>query len=134
MLTRLALKESRLTNDLQEVVDGEDLLDYLRRRGRYAVPGHAPRPALILLDLNMPRKNGREALAEIKADPALRCIPIVILTTSQAERDIFGTYQFGANSFISKPVTFEGLVEVMKALGRYWFQLVERPTLPEERA
>jgi CheY-like chemotaxis protein len=134
MLTRLALEESRLSNELREVIDGEDLLDYLRKRGRYAGPGLAPRPGLILLDLNMPRKNGREALVEIKADPSLRCIPVVILTTSRAERDISGTYQLGANSFISKPVTFEGLVDVMKALGRYWFQLVERPRAPEAQA
>ena len=106
MLARDALKESRLANELHEVVDGEDLLDYLRQRGRYAEPGLAPRPGLILLDLNMPRKDGREALAEIKRDPSLRCIPVVVLTTSQAEQDIFGTYDLGANSFISKPVTF----------------------------
>jgi two-component system, response regulator len=133
LLARLALQESRLAYALREVVDGDDLLDYLHNRGQYAGPGAAPRPALILLDLNMPRKNGREALVEIKADPLLRCIPVVILTTSQAERDIFGTYELGANSFISKPVTFDGLVAVMHELGRYWFQLVERPAQPQDR-
>jgi CheY-like chemotaxis protein len=127
MLTRLALKESRLVNELHEVGDGEELLDYLRHLGRFTDPALAPRPGLILLDLNMPRKDGREALAEIKRDPALRSIPVVVLTTSQAERDIFATYDLGGNSFISKPVSFGGLVEVMKILDRYWFQIVELP-------
>jgi len=104
------------------------LLDFLRRRGRYADPAAAPRPGLILLDLNMPRKDGREALAEIKADPDLRRIPVVVLTTSKAEEDIYRTYDLGVNSFITKPVTFEGLVSVMKALGQYWFEIVELPT------
>jgi CheY-like chemotaxis protein len=127
LLTRLALQESRLANELYEVRDGEELLDYLRHLGRFSDPGLAPRPGLILLDLNMPRKDGREALAEIKADSSLRSIPVVVLTTSRAELDIFSTYDFGGNSFISKPVTFDGLVEVMKTLGRYWFQIVELP-------
>lgn len=127
MLTREALKESRLVNDLRFVEDGEELLDYLSHRGKYADPQSAPRPGLILLDLNMPRKDGREALREIKADPALRSIPIVVLTTSKAEEDIYKTYDMGVNSFITKPVTFEGLVSVMKALGRYWFEIVELP-------
>jgi two-component system, response regulator len=133
MLARLALTENHLVNELREVVDGEDLLDYLRHHGRYSDPALSPRPSLILLDLNMPRKNGSEALAEIKHDPSLRCIPVVILTTSQVERDIFGTYDVGANSFISKTVTFDGLVEVMQALGRYWFQIVEQPGSPPLR-
>jgi CheY-like chemotaxis protein len=127
LLTREALKESRLANDLHEVADGEELLEYLRRQGRYADRSLAPPPGLILLDLNMPRMDGREALAEIKRDPSLRHIPVVVLTTSQAEQDIFKTYDLGANSFISKPVTFEGLIEVMKTLGRYWFQIVDLP-------
>jgi CheY-like chemotaxis protein len=127
MLARDALDESRLANDLHEVVDGEELLEYLRRQGRYADPATAPRPGLILLDLNMPRKDGREALREIKADPELRSIPVVVLTTSQAEEDIYRTYDLGVSSFITKPVSFEGLVAVMKALGRYWFEIVELP-------
>lgn len=126
MLAREALDESRLANDLRFVEDGEQLLDYLYRRGRYQTEA-APRPGLILLDLNMPRKDGREALREIKADPNLRCIPIVVLTTSKAEEDIYRTYDLGVNSFITKPVTFEGLVQVMKVLGRYWFEIVELP-------
>ena len=127
MLTKEALAESRLANDLRLVEDGEDLLDYLRRRGRYTSPDASPRPGLILLDLNMPRMDGREALREIKSDPNLRSIPIVILTTSKAEEDIYRTYDLGVNSFITKPVTFDGLVAVMRGLGRYWFEIVELP-------
>ena len=128
MMASEALEESRLANDLRFVEDGEELMDYLCRRGKYAGPGDAPRPGLILLDLNMPRKDGREALAEIKADTELRSIPIVVLTTSKAEEDIYRTYDLGVNSFITKPVVFESLVEVMKALGRYWFEIVELPS------
>ena len=127
MLAREALAESRLTTELHFVKDGEELMDYLYRRGKYAVPGESPRPGLILLDLNMPRKDGREALREIKADPQLRQIPIVVLTTSRAEEDVHCSYELGANSFISKPVTFVSLVEVMKTLGKYWLEIVELP-------
>lgn len=127
MLAREALEESRLANDLRIVEDGEQLLEYLQRRGPWSDPASAPRPGLILLDLNMPRKDGREALKEIKADPNLRSIPIIVLTTSKAEEDIYRTYDLGVNSFITKPVTFEGLVQVMKVLGRYWFEIVELP-------
>jgi CheY-like chemotaxis protein len=127
MLTRDALAESRLANDLHFVEDGEELMDYLRQRGKHADPQSSPRPGLILLDLNMPRKDGREALREIKSDPSLRHIPVVVLTTSKAEEDIYRTYDLGVNSFITKPVTFDGLVDVMRALGRYWFEIVELP-------
>lgn len=127
MLAREALAESRLTTELHFVKDGEELMDYLYKRGKYATPGDSPRPGLILLDLNMPRKDGREALREIKADPQLRQIPIVVLTTSRAEEDVYCSYELGANSFISKPVTFVSLVEVMKTLGKYWFEIVELP-------
>jgi CheY-like chemotaxis protein len=127
MLTQEALEENKLADDLRFVGDGEQLLDYLYRRGQYADPATSPRPGLILLDLNMPRKNGREALQEIKADLQLRKIPIVVLTTSKAEMDICQTYNLGANSYISKPVTYNGLVEVMKTLGKYWFSVVELP-------
>lgn len=132
MLTRDALAESRLANDLRFVEDGEELLDYLRRRGKHASPQDSPRPGLILLDLNMPRKDGREALREIKSDPNLRSIPIVVLTTSKAEEDIYRTYDLGVNSFITKPVTFDGLVAVMKGLGRYWFEIVELPPVSDK--
>jgi CheY-like chemotaxis protein len=127
MLAREALEESRLANDFRYVENGEELLDYLRRRGQYADPAVSPRPGLILLDLNMPRKDGFEALAEIKEDPNLRHIPVVILTTSRAEEDVYRGYDLGVNSFITKPVSFEGLVEAMKTLGRYWFEIVELP-------
>ena len=127
MLAREALEESRLANDFRYVENGEELLDYLRRRGKYADPALSPRPGLILLDLNMPRKDGFEALAEIKEDPNLRQIPVVILTTSRAEEDVYRGYDLGVNSFITKPVSFEGLVEAMKTLGRYWFEIVELP-------
>lgn len=127
-LARDALHEARLLNDLRFCVDGADLLDYLRRQGTYADPSvEAPRPGIILLDLNMPKKNGREALAEIKSDESLRRIPIVVLTTSNDEQDVLRTYDLGASSFITKPVTFGGLVEVMKAWGRYWFEIVDLP-------
>ncbi|HEY6245349.1 MAG TPA: response regulator [Pyrinomonadaceae bacterium] len=127
MMASDALEESRLANDLRCVEDGEELMDYLHRRGKYAPPNHAPRPGLILLDLNMPRKDGREALKEIKAQPELRTIPVVVLTTSQAEEDIYRTYDLGVNSFITKPVNFESLVALMKTLGKYWFEIVELP-------
>lgn len=127
MMVQEALEEARLRNDLRCVVDGEDLLDYLHRRGRWSDPASSPRPGLILLDLNMPRKDGREALAEIKQDPHLRKIPVVVLTTSKAEEDILRSYDLGVNSFITKPVTFEALVQVALALGRYWFEIVELP-------
>ena len=128
VLTQEALSGARLTNDLRFVVDGEDLMDYLRHEGRYASDASAaPVPGIILLDLNMPKLDGREALAEIKADPNLRHIPVVVLTTSSAEADVLRSYELGVNSFITKPVTFAGLVEVMQGFSRYWFEIVELP-------
>jgi CheY-like chemotaxis protein len=127
LLVKEALEESRVLNELRFVQDGEELLAYLRQRGPYADPATSPRPGLVLLDLNMPRKDGREALREIKADPDLRRIPIVVMTTSKAEEDIFRSYDSGASSYITKPVTFERLVELMKTLGRYWIEFVELP-------
>ena len=106
-------------------------MDYLRRKGKYSDLADTPLPGLILLDLNMPRKDGREALKEIKADPELRRIPVVVLTTSQAEEDIFKTYDLGVNSFITKPVIFESFVELMRQLGRYWFEIVLLPVEKE---
>jgi len=129
-LTRDAFKENRLANALATVEDGEELLEYLHRRGKYKELEGTPLPGLILLDLNMPRKDGREALKEIKAHPEFRRIPIVVLTTSKAEEDILRTYDLGVNSYITKPVTFKSLVEIVKVLGRYWFEVVELP--PEE--
>lgn len=127
LLAAEALRESRVANDLRFVEDGEQLLDYLRRRGRWADPALSPRPGVVLLDLNMPRMDGREALAAIKADPALRRIPIVVLTTSRAEADVLRSYDLGANSFITKPVTFGGLVDAMRVMGRYWIEIVQLP-------
>ena len=126
MLTREALVESHLLNGFETVEDGEELMDYLLSRGKYSGAAARPQPGLILLDLNMPRKDGREALKEIKSHPDLRRIPVVVLTTSKADEDIIRTYDLGGNSFISKPVTFDGLVDVLKTLGKYWFEIVER--------
>ena len=126
LLAQDALAECKLPNELHFVENGDELLDYLHRRGKYSQTS-APRPGLILLDLNMPRKDGREALREIKADPELKRIPVIVLTTSKADTDISKIYDLGANSFISKPVTFDSLVRVMNILGNYWFQIVELP-------
>jgi CheY-like chemotaxis protein len=127
LLAQDALKESRVEAELHFVENGEELLDYLWHRGKYTENGASPRPGLILLDLNMPRKDGREALKDIKADPDLRRIPVVVLTTSRADTDIGGIYELGANSFISKPVKFNALVKVMRMIGEYWFRIVELP-------
>jgi CheY-like chemotaxis protein len=127
-LTREALQHSRLANEMRFVVDGQDLMDYLRREGSYADPAvDAPRPGIILLDLNMPKKDGREALGEIKADARLRSIPVVVLTTSEDEEDVLRSYDLGVSSFITKPVTFAGLVDALRTFTRYWFELVELP-------
>jgi CheY-like chemotaxis protein len=127
LMTKEAFEESRLANDLRFVEDGVELMDYLNRRGKYADPAASPRPGLILLDLNMPRKDGREALREIKADPNLKSIRVIILTTSKAEEDIYRTYDLSAASYITKPVTFAGMAEVIKVLGKYWLEIVELP-------
>ena len=129
-MAKEAWEENRLANDLRFVSDGEELLDYLQHRGQYSDPADSPFPGLILLDLNMPKKDGREALLEIKASPELRQIPIVVLTTSKAEEDIFRSYDLGASSYITKPVTFEGLVETVQHLETYWFAVVELPAAP----
>lgn len=126
-LTQKALEECRLKNEFRHVSDGQELLDYLRRRGAYTDPASSPRPGLILLDLNMPGMDGRTALTALKADPDLRRIPVVIMSTSKADEDVARSYDLGANSFISKPVTFDGLVEVVRTLDTYWFQLVALP-------
>jgi two-component system response regulator len=131
-MTREAFAESHLANDLRFVEDGEELMDYLYRRGKYAAAGAAPWPGLILLDLNMPKKDGREALQEIKADPRFRGIRVVIMTTSQAEEDVVRSYNLSAASYITKPVTFERLVEVVKTLGKYWLEIVELPPNGDE--
>jgi CheY-like chemotaxis protein len=127
LMTQDALQHSRLGNDLRFATDGEDLMDYLLRRGRYVDPADSPTPGMILLDLNLPKKDGREALYEIKSNPDLRKIPVIVLTTSRAEEDVFRTYDLGVSSFITKPVTFAGLVDAMKVLSDYWFEIVELP-------
>ena len=127
MMTADALREARISNELHFVTDGEELIDYLYHRGKYAAPVHAPRPDLLLLDLNMPRMDGREVLREMKQNPAFRSIPVLVLTTSKTEEDVERIYDLGANSFITKPVTFEGLVQAMKVIGEYWFQIVRLP-------
>lgn len=126
-LTQEALEEGRLINDVRFVENGEELMEYLRREGKYAAPAEAPRPGLILLDLNMPRKDGRTVLKEIKSDPVLRQIPVVVLTTSKADEDIYKSYDLGVNSYIVKPVTFEALVDILQTLEKYWFEIVELP-------
>jgi CheY-like chemotaxis protein len=126
LLARDAIAESKMPIELHFVENGEELMAYLHRRGKYSAAS-SPRPGVILLDLNMPKKDGREALREIKAHPELRRIPVVILTTSQADTDIVQLYEMGANSFITKPVSFEALVNVMRTVGHYWFETVELP-------
>jgi CheY-like chemotaxis protein len=126
-LTEEAFGECRLANAVHFVEDGQELMDYLRRQGNFAHLAGGPLPGLILLDLNMPRKDGREALKEIKADPELRRIPVIVLTTSKAEEDILRTYDLGVNSYVTKPVTFASLVDTIKVLGDYWFEIVELP-------
>jgi CheY-like chemotaxis protein len=131
LLTAQALKDAHISNELRFVDDGEELLDYLYQRGRFAgETGRAPRPGLILLDLNMPNMDGREALRRIKGDITLHDIPVVILTTSNLDADVIRSYQLGVNSFITKPVTFSGLVEAMNVLGRYWLEIVALPPVP----
>ena len=131
MLTQQALEDAHVSNNIRFVEDGEQLLDYLHQRGAYAgETGKAPRPGLILLDLNMPKMDGREALKQIKEDPTFCDIPIVVLSTSRLDEDIVRSYQLGVNSFITKPVTFTGLVEAMNVLGRYWLEIVELPPTP----
>ncbi len=127
MLLQDAFEESRLSNELRFVEDGEQLIAYLRREGEYVDPVSSPYPGMILLDLNMPKMDGREALKIIKADPSLQRIPVIVLTTSQAEEDIVRTYGLGVSSFICKPVTFEGLVRFVQVLSAYWIEIVELP-------
>lgn len=122
-----ALSRSYAASTVSYVEDGEALLDYLYSRGEFQGNPH-PLPDLVLLDLNMPRKNGAEALKEIKSDPALKHLPVVVLTTSKEEEDIYRTYDLGVNSFITKPITYEALLNTMKILGKYWFEVVQLPT------
>ena len=132
-LTRRALMDDILRVDLRIVENGEEALDYLHRRGEYAVEGAAPRPDLFLLDLNMPRMGGREVLAHLKQDPTLCGIPVVVLTTSNQEIDILKSYSLGCNSYIRKPVDLDQFINVVRKLENYWFEVVTLPptTKPE---
>ncbi|MBN1523276.1 MAG: response regulator [Spirochaetales bacterium] len=127
LLIKEAFEEARLLNPIHFVEDGEELFDYLKRRKKYTDMRDKPMPGLLLLDLNMPKKNGFEALKEIKSDESLRQLPIVVFTTSKIEEDIYRSYNLGVNSFITKPVTFQSLVSVMETLAHYWFEIVELP-------
>lgn len=128
-MMRDAFTSSRVKNPLMFVEDGVDLLAYLERTGRFAAPESSPRPMLIVLDLNMPRKDGREALAEIKRNPLLRHIPVVVLTTSEAADDVIASYQSGANSYIAKPATFDELVRIVCCFQGYWLETVQLPAV-----
>jgi len=128
MLTRRAIVESRMETTFAAVKNGEELMKYLYRKGPHQ---DAPRPDLILLDLNMPRKDGREALQDIKSDANLRRIPVVVLTTSEAEQDILQSYDLGVNAFVTKPVPFDALADAMQSLGEFWFDLVKLPPEPD---
>lgn len=132
LLVKMAFEESGLDGELRFVEDGQALLDYLYREGEYA-DSDLPRPSLILLDLNMPRKSGKEVLRAIKEDPLLRSIPVIILSTSDALEDIRSSYELGASSYISKPGNFHGLVEMMESIGRYWFSTVQLPCRPKKK-
>ena len=123
-LTLEALKENKLNNSLHVVKDGVQAMAFLRREGEYTA---APRPDLILLDLNLPKKDGREVLAEIKADPALMRIPVVILTTSQAEEDILRSYNLHANCFVTKPVDLDQFIRVVQSIEQFWLTIVKLP-------
>ena len=127
LLVKDALQECQWNADLRFVENGEELLDYLLRQGKYKKAEESPRPGLILLDLNMPKKDGREVLRDIRAHSDLRRIPVVVLTTSKADTDIERTYELGANSYIAKPVQFDGLVNLMRMISQYWFKTVELP-------
>ena len=134
MLIKEAWEENRLANELHFVEDGEDMINYLRRRGKYETLKGAPLPGMILLDLNMPKKDGREVLQELKADRSLRLIPVIVLTTSKAEEDIIRAYDLGVSSFIMKPVTFQSLVDLVLTFSKYWFEVVEPPPKPRDAA
>jgi two-component system response regulator len=127
MLVRDALAQCKLVNTVRFVEDGQELLDYLCRRGRFVDPATSPTAGLVLVDLNMPRMDGRAAIEAIKSNPALRHIPVTVLTTSRADEDVFRSYALGVNSYITKPVSFDGLVRVMQTVGQYWFEIVELP-------
>ena len=130
-LTRRALEEGKIRNDLRIVEDGEEALAYLFRRGKYKDPATSPRPDLLLLDLNLPRVDGRQVLERVRADSKLRRMAVVVLTTSRQDEDILRSYELGCNSFITKPVGMEQFIRVIQALEEYWFQIVVLPPKTE---
>jgi CheY-like chemotaxis protein len=132
-MTRRALTKNNVDVEIYTVGDGEELVDFLNHRGSFAPAARSPTPSLILLDLNMPKMDGREALANIKADPKLRPIPVVVMTTSTAQQDIARAYELGSNSFISKPITLAELVDITKVLVQYWFEIVKLPRRSENQ-
>lgn len=125
-LTREALRDAKMRNKISWARDGVEAMAFLRREGAFAA---APRPDLILLDLNLPRKDGREVLAEIKADPALRAIPVVVLTTSRDEGDVLAAYDLHANCYVVKPVDFEQFILIVRSIEGFWFEIVHLPPL-----
>ena len=127
LMTKEAFCGSRVCNNLHVAEDGEEAMDFLYKRRKYA---SAPSPEIILLDLNLPRKDGREVLAEVKGDPSLRHIPVIILTTSEDQEDIWRSYELHANCFITKPVDMEQFTKALECLGDFWFTLVRLPTPP----
>ena len=127
LLANDALLDCAFDGQVRFVEDGEELINYLRQKGKYSEPDVNPRPGLILLDLNMPRKNGKEVLRDIKADPVLRQIPVVVFTTSRSDTDIAAVYELGANSFVVKPTGYDELVGIMRSLKQYWFSIVQLP-------
>lgn len=126
-MLKTAFEESDVKQSLCFVGNGEELMDYLRRNGKYADEQKYPFPRIILLDLNMPKKDGREALKEIKTDNHLRLIPVIVLTTSTEEKDILTSYELGVNSYVIKPVTYKGLLELTRTFQRYWLDISELP-------
>ena len=123
-LTREALRDAKVCNDLHVVSDGEEAMHFLRRRGQYV---DAPRPDLVLLDLNLPRKDGREVLEEMKADPELRRIPVIVLTTSAAEADVLQSYELHVNAYVTKPLDLNGFVQVVRSIETFWLGIVQLP-------
>lgn len=128
-LIRDAFNEIQFEGEIRTVNDGEELLEYLKIRGKFIDPSYCPKPDLILLDLNMPRKDGREALAEIKSDPDLKALPVVVLTTSNNEEDVIRSYNLGANSYISKPMAYDALIKIVEIISGYWFKTAKLPPL-----
>jgi len=127
-LTQEALKSHKVQNNLHVAIDGEEAMAFLHRQGKYA---NAPRPDIILLDLNLPKKDGREVLAEIKSDPNLRTIPVVIITSSEAEQDVIKSYNLNANCYVTKPVNLDQFIKVVQSVNDFWLTIVKLPSSPE---